>query len=61
MSKCRDCKRCSEQGILTLLLLVPRIMIYIPRRIIWLFIKKCPQCGHPLSWHLKRADGSFKD
>jgi len=26
-----------------------------------LFLKKCPECGHMLSRHLKRADGSFQD
>ena len=61
MSKCRDCKRCKEQGIITLLLLGPRLIIWLPRKILWLFVKLCPQCGHPLGWHEKRSDGSFKD
>jgi hypothetical protein len=28
---------------------------------IGLFVKKCPQCQHPMSQHARRPDGSFKD
>ncbi len=61
MGKCRDCKRCSEMGIKTLLFLLPRIIIWLPRKIVWLFVKCCPKCKHPINWHHRRSDGSFKD
>jgi hypothetical protein len=25
------------------------------------FRKKCPTCGHPLSWHSRTAEGRFYD
>ncbi len=62
MGRCRDCERCGELGIWTLLLLIPRMIIWFPRGIWWMFTTKlCPQCHHPLKWHDRRADGSFKD
>ena len=53
---CRDCSRCNELGIVSLLLG--------PFRLVWwiltfwnigLFIRKCPECGHKMSLH------SFRD
>ena len=63
MSKaCRDCAKCSRLGIVKLLYLIP-VIIY---KIVFswnigLFQKKCPDCGHSMNSHMKRADGSFAD
>lgn len=59
---CRDCSRCTE--------IAAKGLVASPFRLIWwaltfwnigLFTKKCPQCGHKMSVHQRRADGSFKD
>ncbi len=62
MSVCRDCEVCTRLGIIKLLRF-PITLIYFVfcSWNIGLFIKKCPQCGHWLSQHQKRADGSFRD
>jgi len=62
MASCRECTVCTRVGVLTLLLLVPNIFYAVVIK--WwfrAFSKMCPHCGHPLSKHLKRADGSFID
>ena len=59
---CRDCSKCTRLGIIKLIMLIPSIIYAV--LLSWnvgLFIKKCPECGHPLSGHAKRADGSFAD
>lgn len=59
---CRDCNRCTEQGIIGLVLSPFRVTWWLLT--IWnigLFEKKCPQCSHPMRWHARRADGSLKD
>lgn len=59
---CRDCKRCTEVAAAGCVMAVFRITWWILT--FWnigLFIKKCPKCKHPLSWHSRRADGSFSD
>ena len=59
---CRDCKRCTETKIVSIILGVPRLIWWI--LIFWnigLFQKRCPQCSHLLKMHEKRADGSFRD
>jgi hypothetical protein len=62
MGKCRDCEVCTRLGIVK--------FFRLPLTIIWkfflswnvgLFIRKCPECGHFLSQHKKRSDGSFTD
>lgn len=59
---CRDCDRCTEMPI--------KGIILGPLRGVWrmltfwnigLFQKRCPECGHLMALHQKRADGSFRD
>lgn len=62
MGKCRDCKVCSRSAIAGLFYIIPHIIYAIIGR--WtfgLFKKHCPECGHWISSHAKRRDGSFKD
>jgi hypothetical protein len=59
---CRDCKRCTEVAAASLMLVLLRIPWWLLT--FWnigLFQKKCPTCGHKMSLHERRADGSFKD
>jgi hypothetical protein len=59
---CRDCPRCTETTAAGCVLGVFRMLIWAAT--FWnigLFMKKCPQCGHRLSIHQRRADGSFRD
>ena len=58
---CRDCTRCTEVAIVSL--------IYLPFRAMWgfltfwnigLFQRKCPQCGHKMSGH-RMVGGRFQD
>jgi hypothetical protein len=62
MGVCRDCEKCTRLGVTKL--------IYLPFKVAYLllfswnlglFIRKCPQCGHAMSAHQRRNDGSFKD
>ncbi len=58
---CRDCSRCTEST-LTSLIALPFRLLFLPLTFFTrAVVKKCPDCGHPLSWHARRADGSFKD
>ena len=62
MAGCRDCSRCTEASATGLFLGIPRLIIWVLT--FWnigLFQKKCPQCGHKMTLHKKRADGSFQD
>jgi len=62
MSGCRDCKICTRSGIVKFFL--RPFSLFYAVFLSWnigLFIKKCPQCGHALSEHSKRSDGSFID
>ncbi len=66
MHACRDCEVCTRLGIVSLLLLPFKLIYTILFRwniglILHLFIRYCPECGHWLSQHKKRADGSFTD
>lgn len=68
MSKesCRDCKICSLPGLQSILRSWGAFCIHLCSAgisilyIKW-FRKNCPKCGHSMSDHLKRADGSFQD
>ena len=62
MSACRDCKICTRLGVVKLIMIIPGLIYSI--LLSWnvgLFMKKCPDCNHLLSKHLKRKDGSFAD
>ena len=62
MANCRDCNRCTEVGIMSIIMMIPRLLwMILTSWNIGLFIKKCPQCGHKMNLHARRADGSFKD
>lgn len=53
---CRDCSRCTEVGITSLIMLFPRIVYAVC--IGWwsgLFVKNCPICGHRMSLHAQRG------
>ncbi len=59
---CRDCKVCTRLGIVKILY-APFTFLY---KVLFswnvgLFLRKCPQCGHFMSAHQRRTDGSFKD
>jgi hypothetical protein len=61
MSGCRDCSRCTESAIWTLLLLPLRICIWFLT--IWnirLFQRYCPECHHPMNRH-RMVRGRFQD
>jgi len=62
MGACRDCSICTRTPIVKLIMIIPGILYTV--FFSWnygLFKKKCPDCGHFLSDHKKRADGSFQD
>lgn len=61
MPRCRDCSRCTETFVTKLAKLPFRFVLFWPRLITYRFQKLRPDCGHPLSMHNRRADGSFKD
>jgi len=59
---CRDYKVCTRLGIVKILY-APFTFLY---KVLFswnvgLFLRKCPQCGHFMSAHQRRTDGSFKD
>lgn len=59
---CRDCTQCTETGIKSLIMAIPRLVIFVCGGFLMgMFQKKCPQCGHKMNLHQKRADGSFQD
>jgi endogenous inhibitor of DNA gyrase (YacG/DUF329 family) len=61
-AKCRDCPRCTESVVTSLVMLVPRVAwTLLTLWNIQLFQKRCPQCNHRLKWHAKLADGRFRD
>lgn len=62
MAGCRDCVTCTESA--------AGGLVKSPFRLVWwaltfwnigLFVKRCPQCKHPMSRHQRRADGSLRD
>ena len=59
---CRDCPRCTEPVVVSLLMALPRLAYMLLT--FWnvqLFQKWCPQCGHRLKWHKKLQGGRFAD
>lgn len=60
--KCRDCTRCTESMMQGCLVAPFRLWVDIARMLlIWPFRKMCPECGHPLAWHLRDSTGRFHD
>ena len=60
--KCRDCKRCTESAMTGCLWSPIRIWFDLFRiMFIWPFVRKCPICKHPLSWHGRDSAGRFHD
>jgi ribosomal protein S27AE len=62
MSGCRDCSRCTELALVSL--------VMVPFRLAWwlltfwnvgLLRRKCPHCSHRLALHSRLADGRFRD
>lgn len=59
---CRDCSVCTRSGLQNLMMVVPRLIYAL--LLSWnygMLKKRCPDCGHFLSQHQRRADGSFTD
>jgi len=50
---CRDCSRCHERAAIGMSMGCIRVMWALTTIPFWidLFRKKCPYCGHPISWH----------
>ena len=62
MGKCRDCEVCTRSAVTAMFYAIFRMIYAIAFS--WnygLFKKKCPDCGHFLSKHRRRKDGSFRD
>jgi hypothetical protein len=58
---CRDCKRCTELGVTGVAMAPVRLFNAI--FVNWwlnLFRRRCPNCGHPMSWH-RMVEGRFQD
>lgn len=62
---CRDCDRCTETAMTGCLMWPWRFFLGVCNvftlGLLFSMKKKCPQCGHPLSAHHRRKDGSFQD
>lgn len=63
-SGCRDCARCTEIGLKSLLMLPWRLTFgLVGRFTIGLFQRHCPQCGHRMNVHrmVKPGEARFAD
>jgi len=60
-NSCRDCKRCTESLAAGVVKAPVRVVLAAPNLLVRAFQRKCPHCGHPLSWHGKDDAGRFKD
>ncbi|WP_326692107.1 MULTISPECIES: hypothetical protein [unclassified Streptomyces] len=65
-SGCRDCSTCTKSGVGKLIQKTAVGLMYLCTVGIGYVVKRglrrhCPQCGHLLSHHARRADGSFRD
>lgn len=58
---CRDCSRCTESALTGCLMLPFRVVFGLFGALARMGQRKCPQCGHPLSWHKRDAQGRFAD
>lgn len=71
MSKggCRDCNVCTRSCLETWIYNLMNLVLFVCTLGIVPLMRslknaggrRCPQCGHLLSAHARRADGSFKD
>jgi hypothetical protein len=59
--KCRDCSFCTESFLKSMFLGPFRMLIAPFRAIAWSLRSRCPECGHPLKFHSRDAQGRFKD
>ncbi len=60
--RCRDCSVCTRSAVQSLGMFIPRVVYALAFSWNYGGVKKhCPDCGHFLSQHRKRADGSFID
>lgn len=65
-SGCRDCATCTRSWLGGLAQKLAVALLYVCTVFIAYLVKHgvmrhCPQCGHLLSHHERRADGSFLD
>ncbi|AOS61697.1 hypothetical protein BKA25_004601 [Actinoalloteichus hymeniacidonis] len=66
---CRDCRFCTEPGIVQggrslaigLFYLVTLGIGWVLARMVRALQSRCPQCEHRMKLHARRMDGSFKD
>ncbi|MBP2473544.1 hypothetical protein JOF53_002416 [Crossiella equi] len=63
---CRDCRTCTDPGLVWLVKRLFVTVVYVASLGVLFLLKRflrrhCPQCGHVLANHRRRADGSFKD
>lgn len=58
---CRDCTRCTESCLTTLIMLPFRIIFSPLTLLLRTTQRKCPRCGHPIAMHAKDKQGRFKD
>lgn len=59
---CRDCSRCTESCLVGFLLMPFRVIGFMLGGFLVKAVRSnCPQCGHAMSQHARRADGSLKD
>ena len=63
MAGCRDCRTCTRpgKGLVTLGAGALHFMTLGISYAIKRTSRHCPQCGHKLTSHARRADGSFAD
>ena len=59
---CRDCTICTRSPIINFLLFPIKIIFgWNIGLLIGFASRNCPECGHKLTKHERREDGSFKD
>ena len=58
---CRDCNRCTESQWAGCLMAPIRLLLFPINMFRYPWMRKCPQCGHPLKWHARDNSGRFKD
>jgi hypothetical protein len=61
MAGCRDCSRCTESCLASLIMLPFRILFSSFTLFSRAVQARCPQCSHPLAWHARDRSRRFKD